>query len=122
MQFSTSVFKADFFERGHLYRHHRIHQCHRCKEIFESQEELDAHGVAVQGCNLRPMDPNQPVEGITSKLKEKIQCRKKAYPGQTEGERWQQMYQLIFPNEIAPNPCELSSYYIWNSKTNLNPI
>jgi hypothetical protein len=47
-----------------------------------------------------------PVEGITDRLREQLQCRKKLYPGQTEAERWQQVYQLLFPNEIVPSPCK----------------
>lgn len=90
--------------KGHLYRHHRVHQCQRCKELFESQEQLDNHIIALQGCEVRPPDPFQPIYGITVRLKEQLQSRKKAYPGQTEAKRWQQMYQLIFPNEIAPSP------------------
>jgi hypothetical protein len=55
---------------------------------------------------VRETNSEQPVEGITDRLKEQLQCRKKSYPGQTEVERWQQVYQLLFPNEIVPNPCK----------------
>jgi hypothetical protein len=64
------------------------------------------HIVAPVGCVVRESNPELPVEGITDRQKELIQCRKKLYPGQTEVERWQQIYQLLFPNEIVPSPCK----------------
>jgi hypothetical protein len=36
---------------------------------------------------------------------EKLRSRKKAYKGQTEEERWEEIYKLLFPDEIAPSPC-----------------
>jgi len=41
-------------------------------------------------------------------MKEQLQCRKKTHQGQSEAERWQQIYQIIFPAEIVPSPCKLS--------------
>jgi hypothetical protein len=32
------------------------------------------------------------VDGITQKMKARLQSRKKAYPGQTEAERWREIY------------------------------
>jgi hypothetical protein len=63
------------------------------------------HIVAPEGCDVRASHP-EPVEGITDRLREQLQSRKKLYPGQTEAERWQQVYQLLFPNEIVPSPCK----------------
>lgn len=90
--------------RGHLYRYHIINQCLRCKDLFKSQEELDMHIEAVQGCESKPYSDK--IEGITSKIKERLQCRKKAFPGQTEAERWQNIYNILFPKEQAPSPCK----------------
>jgi hypothetical protein len=61
------------------------------------------HFTAPEGCDVRA---ELPVEGITDKLQKQLQCRKKLYAGQTEAERWQQVYQLLFPNEIVPSPCK----------------
>jgi hypothetical protein len=86
-----------------LYRHHFVHQCQRCKTVFDSQDNLDAHIEATEGCRARV---DQPVDGITRKIKERLQSRKKAYPGQTEADRWGEVYQVLFPNEEVPSPCK----------------
>jgi hypothetical protein len=49
--------------KGHLYRHHRIFQCPRCKEIFPSQDDLDSHFTTIEGCGLSSTDVT---EGITT--------------------------------------------------------
>ncbi|KAF4629291.1 hypothetical protein G7Y89_g8854 [Cudoniella acicularis] len=72
--------------------------------LSRTQQELDRHIIAPEGCTVKESDPERPVEGITDRLKEQLQCRKKLYAGQTEAERWQQVYQLLFPNEIVPSP------------------
>ena len=59
--------------------------------------------MAKEGCEVKDREL---VEGVTSKMKEQLQCRKKAYPGQTEAERWKEIYQMLFPGKIAPNPCQ----------------
>jgi hypothetical protein len=97
-------------ERGHLYRYHRVHQCQRCKDLFNSQEELDTHIEALEGCDLRALEALEPLEGITSKVKERLQCRKKAYPGQSEADRWKDIYRVLFPNEEVPSPCKFTLY------------
>jgi hypothetical protein len=64
---------------------------------------------------VRASNPEKTVEGITDRLKEQLQCRKKLYPGQTEAEKWQQMYRLLFPNEIVPSPCKSTfNVELWN--------
>jgi hypothetical protein len=63
------------------------------------------HIIAPEGCDVRASHPES-VEGITDRLREQLLSRKKLYPGQTEDERWQQIYQLLFPNEIVPSPCK----------------
>lgn len=90
--------------RGHLYRYHLIHQCQRCKGLFDSEEELDSHIETSDRCDaiLAP-----PVDGITRKMKAVLQSKRKAFPGQTEAERWKQIYQLLFPDdEEVPDPCK----------------
>lgn len=44
-------------------------------------------------------------DGITRKMKDQIQCRKKSHPGQTAAGKWEQIYKILFPNEVVPNPC-----------------
>lgn len=93
----------DNFSREHLYRYHRVHQCQRCKDCFKEEKELDAHFEAKEGCESRPM---KIVEGITAKMEKQLRCRKKAYRGQSESERWKEIYKLLFPQEAVPDPCE----------------
>jgi len=93
--------------RGHLYRHHRVFQCQRCKEIFQNQEDLDGHFVGVKSCELVCIEP---AEGITSALEKQLRCRKKTHPGQTEEERWKQIYGILFPHEPVPaSACKFSN-------------
>jgi hypothetical protein len=68
------------------------------------------HFTAPEGCDVRASNPEIPVEGITDRLQKQLQCRKKLYAGQTEAERWQKVYQLLFPNEIVPSPCKSNTF------------
>lgn len=90
-----------------MYNYHTIHQCLRCKQLFDSAAILEVHTLAPDSCQVQSIEH---VDGITSKVKEQLQCRKKAYPGQTEPERWVQIYKIIFqPREEddVPSPCKL---------------
>ncbi|KAL3427305.1 hypothetical protein PVAG01_00814 [Phlyctema vagabunda] len=90
--------------KGHLYRYHRIFQCQRCKELFEGEKELDSHIVEVEGCAV--IELTEPAEGILANgsLEKKLRSRKKTHPGQTEVERWQEMYKTLFPTAKVPSP------------------
>ncbi|KAH9214585.1 hypothetical protein DL95DRAFT_446352 [Leptodontidium sp. 2 PMI_412] len=88
--------------KAHLYNYHLVHQCQRCEETFKSEEELDVHIKSDEGCRSRELAT--PLDGITSKLRKQIQCRKKAHLGQTEESRWKQIYKTIFPGVLAPEP------------------
>ncbi|KAL5322692.1 hypothetical protein ACEPPN_010667 [Leptodophora sp. 'Broadleaf-Isolate-01'] len=76
----------------------------KCEETFKSEEELDVHIKSDEGCRSRELAT--PLDGITSKLRKQIQCRKKAHPGQTEESRWKQIYEMIFPGVPVPEPCK----------------
>jgi hypothetical protein len=90
--------------REHLYRRHRVPiQCKRCWLPFKTQAALDAHLTVVDICAL---SPGHPAEGLTLDLEKKLKSRKKASPDQTEEQRWREIYGLLFPNEVVPNPCE----------------
>src|SRR5580658_1178061 len=103
--------------RGHLYRYHTIHQCPRCKDLFKNQEDLDNHIDAIQGCEVKPNSTQ--VDGITNRIKQRLQCRKKAHPGETEPERWKNIYNILFPNEDVPSPCKIPSAIIAAAVTRL---
>ncbi|KAE8454266.1 hypothetical protein EG329_005191 [Mollisiaceae sp. DMI_Dod_QoI] len=97
---------------------YRKHNPRRCKDLFNSEAELDAHIEAIISCQSKTSDP---VDGITSKIKTKLQSRKKTHSRQTESERWIQIYEILFqpkPEDIIPSPyfepirdneCELES-------------
>ncbi|KAH8747438.1 hypothetical protein F5882DRAFT_265966, partial [Hyaloscypha sp. PMI_1271] len=87
--------------RGHLYRYHRIFQCLRCKVLQTNEDELKKHVLEVKGCEVKE---GRPVEGITSDIEKQLKSRKKTHRNQTEAERWQEMYRILFPMEEVPSP------------------
>jgi hypothetical protein len=103
------VFRCQFNCRAHLYRYHKVSQCQRCKVVFETQEKLDAHIESVEGCEFRAAIS---VEGVTTRIEKRLQSRKKSYPGQTEEERWKEIYQILFPAEVIPDPYTASCLYL----------
>lgn len=70
------------------------------------EEELDSHIEAVEGCKVKASVEH--IEGITSKVKERLQSRKKAYPSQSEADRWRDMYKILFPHEEVPTLCKFT--------------
>jgi ATP-dependent helicase/DNAse subunit B len=89
--------------RGHLYRHHRIFPCQRCKALFKDQEAVNSHLIQPKGCELKDI---QHADGVTAETVEKLRSKKKAQQDQTDTERWKDIYKLLFPNEIVPSPCK----------------
>jgi len=77
--------------------------CKRCWKIFRNQEQLDEHIRATEICELQA---GQPPEGLTVEAERKIRIRKKLHPGQTEEDRWREIYKLLFPTEEIPSPCK----------------
>ena len=88
-----------------MYRSHRIHQCPRCKDVFETQQALEDHVVAIDPCELRS---GKPFDCVTAKLKELLQNTKGEYRRQSEADRWRGVYHLLFPDDEIPSPCRLS--------------
>ncbi|KAK0120331.1 hypothetical protein ONS95_011737 [Cadophora gregata] len=66
--------------KGHLYRHHMIYPCQRCKEVFESQEAVGLHLTRVQGCDLQDV---QIGDGVTNEIVEQLKSKKKSHRGET---------------------------------------
>ena len=109
--------------REHLYRRHRVPiQCKRCWQTFKVQESLDAHLTVVNICSLQT---GQAAEGLTADLEKKLKSRKKSSPDQTEEARWKEIYGLLFPNEVVPNPCKpiiaLSLLNVCNTQLPIKP-
>jgi hypothetical protein len=69
---------------------------------FKNQEELEAHARLTISCELQAYNP---VDGISSEVKEQLRSRKKT-PGQSEADRWRDIYQLLFPGTPVPSPCK----------------
>jgi len=74
--------------------------------MFPTPEDLDSHFMAVTSCELSLAEP---AEGITSNIEKQLRSRKKTHRDQTEAERWEQIYRILFPLEPVPSPCELCS-------------
>jgi hypothetical protein len=67
-----------------------------------NEDELKKHVLEVKGCEVKE---GRPVEGITSDIEKQLKSRKKTHRNQTEAERWQEMYRILFPMEEVPSPC-----------------
>ncbi|KAH8810060.1 hypothetical protein F5882DRAFT_282327 [Hyaloscypha sp. PMI_1271] len=87
--------------KAHLYRHHRIFQCKRCKHLFLNQSVLDEHILALEGCIPNRINL---AEGVTAEIEKKLRSRKKTYPYQTEADRWEEIYRMLFSTPIIPSP------------------
>lgn len=79
--------------------------CERCWQTFSNQQRLTAH-ITVDAVQICQVKPGHPPEGITPEIERKLKSRKKAYLGQTEEDRWRDMYTLLFPGEDVPSPCK----------------
>jgi len=88
--------------------------------LFQDQEKLNQHLKIPKGCELKECDQ---ADGVTSEVVEKLRCRKKAHKSQTEEDRWEEIYRLLFPDEIVPSPCKLQfSYWIVSGLYNITLI
>ncbi|KAG4432083.1 hypothetical protein IFR05_012437 [Cadophora sp. M221] len=87
--------------KTHLFEQHFIYQCQRCNGIYDTQQLLDNHINAAQACDYIE-SPQGGIHGINRSLKDLISSRKRLFPGQTERNKWEHIYQLIFPGELLP--------------------
>ncbi|PMD47741.1 hypothetical protein L207DRAFT_576502 [Hyaloscypha variabilis F] len=85
--------------KGHLYRHHRIFPCQRCKQLFKDQDEVNSHLNEPKACEHTDAAH---ADGVTAEIVEKLRSKKIAQ--RTELERWQDIYKLLFPEEMIPSP------------------
>ncbi|KAH8742297.1 hypothetical protein BGZ57DRAFT_741393, partial [Hyaloscypha finlandica] len=86
--------------KAHLYQYHLIEHCIRCKSVFTSAELLRTHTMGPR-CEI---NAEEQVFGMTVDMQKQIRCRKKPNPGQTEHEKWEQIYRILFPGEDVPDP------------------
>ncbi|KAF4626213.1 hypothetical protein G7Y89_g11949 [Cudoniella acicularis] len=77
--------------------------CQRCKLFFNKQEDLELHHQRLEACEFAP---DELAEGIPigGSIQNRIRDRKKAYLGQTEEGKWQEIYRILFPIEEIPSP------------------
>jgi hypothetical protein len=100
-----------------LYRRHRVPiQCKRCWAKFKSQSELEEHYDVDDICEKKP---GRTSEGVTNDIEKQLCSRKKLGPGQSEEDRWKEIYKLLFPDEITPSPCEYIIFFAFWFKLHL---
>ncbi|KAI0407940.1 hypothetical protein F4802DRAFT_594878 [Xylaria palmicola] len=92
--------------KEHLYRVHLLpkHNCPRCNSRFENDKELQVHLRADEPCKKSNVAPE---EGIDQDTERKLRERKKHNSGQTETQRWNEIYLLLFPGadrNAIPSP------------------
>ncbi|KAI3327835.1 hypothetical protein HD806DRAFT_336567 [Xylariaceae sp. AK1471] len=92
--------------KEHLYRVHLLpkHNCPRCNSCFENDKELQAHLRLDEPCKKSNVVLE---EGIDQDTERKLRERKRHNSGQTETQRWNEMYLLLFPGadrNAIPSP------------------
>ncbi|KAI1128480.1 hypothetical protein F5Y10DRAFT_175176 [Nemania abortiva] len=92
--------------KEHLYRVHLLpkHCCPRCNLCFENDKELQVHLRADEPCKKSRIAPE---EGIDQDTERKLRERKRHNSGQTETQRWNDIYLLLFPGadrNAIPSP------------------
>ncbi|GAP83642.1 putative udp-glucoronosyl and udp-glucosyl transferase family protein [Rosellinia necatrix] len=92
--------------KEHLYRVHLLpkHNCPRCNSCFENDKELQTHLRADDPCKKSNVARE---EGIDQDTERKLRERKKYNSCQTESQRWNDIYLLLFPGadrNAIPSP------------------
>ncbi|KAI0533498.1 hypothetical protein GGR58DRAFT_110192 [Xylaria digitata] len=92
--------------KEHLYRVHLLpkHNCPRCNSCFGDDKELQTHLRADEPCKKSHAPPE---EGIDQDTERKLRERKRHNSGQTEIQRWNDIYLLLFPGadrNAIPSP------------------
>ncbi|KAG4441018.1 hypothetical protein IFR05_003473 [Cadophora sp. M221] len=81
--------------KEHLYRRHYVEfQCQRCKFRFTSKSKLCQHAELDVACEPHSRTAK---DGFTSDIKLVLLSKKKSFPNQDEGDKWKEIYQLLFP-------------------------
>ncbi|KAL2873852.1 hypothetical protein SGCOL_011000 [Colletotrichum sp. CLE4] len=84
--------------KEHIYRKHSLPKfsCPRCSQSFETQLALQAHARSLDACDVREPEV---LDGITQDQEKKLRSRKKTSAKElTEGEKWSQVYSIVFPD------------------------
>jgi hypothetical protein len=83
--------------------------------VLKSQAELIEHSEAVDPCRSRSRKLE---DGFDIQIFLLLHTKRKATRGQTEADRWKEIFKLLFPNEQVPNPCEFNSMKTANKLRN----
>ena len=79
-------------------------QCARCALRFDTDASLKEHQRRPEGCEVREEGPK---EGFDKEQEKRLKSRKRPPIGQTEIEKWNAVYLILFPeDEQIPSPCK----------------
>ena len=82
-------------------------QCSRCCTIFDNERTLYAHTRLEESCQLNSGKDAHVLEGVSKDQRLKLQSRKGKRKGLSEGDKWIEMYKILFPKEtVIPSPCK----------------
>lgn len=80
--------------------------CPRCLQSFEEKSVLENHAQTDIPCTKATTPPPQDFEGCSQDQERKLRCRKRP-PGETDEDRWAEMYRILFGDDYdVPGPCE----------------
>jgi hypothetical protein len=89
----------------------------RCFEIFKDEATLGQHAQEDVPCQRSTLPPVDTIEGCDKDQEKRLKCRKRK-PGETEEDRWAEMYRVLFGNNCeVPTPCK-SFYPILKARAN----
>ncbi|KIW06211.1 uncharacterized protein PV09_02688 [Verruconis gallopava] len=90
--------------KEHVYRRHMLFTCPRCLQHFEEKSLLDGHAQSDVPCTKATTPPPQDIEGCSQEQERKLRCRKRP-PGETDEDRWAEMYRILFGDDCeVPGP------------------
>lgn len=80
----------------------------RCHEIFKDEATLGEHAQQDVPCQKSSSVPESVIEGCDKDQEKRLKCRKRK-PGETEEDRWADMYRVLFGEESeVPTPCKMA--------------
>ncbi|KAH7006971.1 hypothetical protein EDB80DRAFT_893436 [Ilyonectria destructans] len=84
--------------KAHLYRRHALPlQCPRCWEPFRAEDALREHLQQDPPCGVQVNE--KILDGFTKDQEKTLRCRKKTRAGMSEGDKWRDVYKILFPDD-----------------------
>jgi hypothetical protein len=81
-------------------------QCDRCWAEFPSRDEFEDHDAAISLPTACTLNLSGHVEGMSERQYSKIIKRRNSRGAGAEIEKWQAIYNILFPSEPIPLPCK----------------